>query len=131
MAAGTHYPRGEAGGVADESRSLVSEVMMIRVAVMYPKTAESNFDMDYYLTKHMPMVQERLGGAGLVGMQVDEGIGGAAAGEPAPYAAIGVLNFDSVESFSSGMAAHGAEFMRDIANFTNVQPTIQVSQVRL
>ena len=104
---------------------------MIRVAVMYPKTDESTFDMDYYLTKHMPLVQERLGGSGLVGIAVDEGIGGGMPGEPPPYAAIGILVFDTIEHFSSGMRVHGAELMRDIPNFTNVQATIQVSQARL
>lgn len=28
---------------------------MIKVSVFYPNTAGCKFDMDYYLTRHMPM----------------------------------------------------------------------------
>jgi len=103
---------------------------MIHVAVMYPKTADSTFDFDYYLTKHMPMVRERLAPSGLTGTQVDEGMGGGAPGEPSPYMVICTLIFDTMAGFQNGMAAHGAELMGDVPNFTNVQPTIQVSRSR-
>ena len=103
---------------------------MIRLAVMYPKTADSTFDMDYYLTKHMPLVRERLSASGLTATHVDEGLGGGAPGEPAPYAVICNLTFDTMDGFQGAMAAHGGELMGDIPHFTNVQPTLQVSQVR-
>ena len=34
---------------------------MIKVSVLYPNTEGSRFDMDYYVNKHMPMVQSKLG----------------------------------------------------------------------
>jgi uncharacterized protein (TIGR02118 family) len=103
---------------------------MLHVAVMYPKTADSTFDLEYYLTKHVPMVKERLASSGLTAVQVDEGLGGGVPGDPPAYAVIGALLFDSMEGMQSGMAAHGGEIMGDLANFTNVLPTIQVSRVR-
>ncbi|MGH2389628.1 MAG: EthD family reductase [Chloroflexota bacterium] len=103
---------------------------MIRVTVMYPKTADSTFDLDYYLSKHIPMVKERLAPSGLTAVQVDEGLGGGAPGEPPAYTVICALLFDTMDGLQSGMATHGGEIMGDIANFTNVRPTIQVSQVR-
>lgn len=102
---------------------------MLRVAVMYPKTADSTFDLEYYLTKHVPMVKERLASSGLTAVQVDEGLGGGVPGDPPAYAVIGALLFDS-KGMQSGMAAHGGEIMGDLANFTNVLPAIQVSRVR-
>jgi hypothetical protein len=40
-----------------------------------------------------------------------------------------LLLFERMEDLQQGLAAHGAEIMSDIPNFTNVQPTIQVNNV--
>jgi hypothetical protein len=65
-------------------RSVDKEVMMVRLAVMYPKTADSTFDLDYYLTKHMPLARERLSTSGLTATHIDEGLGGGAPGDQLP-----------------------------------------------
>jgi uncharacterized protein (TIGR02118 family) len=105
---------------------------MIRVTVLFPKTSDSHFDMDYYLNKHIPMTKAKLQSLGFpVEAQVDEGVGSIALGEPAPYAAIGYLTFEKMEDFQNGLTTHGAEIMSDIPNFTNVQPQIQIGQVIL
>ena len=52
---------------------------MIRVSVLYPNNEGSNFDMDYYCNKHIPMVKDKLGAA-CKGVAVDQGMGGAAPG---------------------------------------------------
>jgi hypothetical protein len=39
----------------------VEEENLIKVSVLYPNAAGSNFDMNYYLNRHMPMVQRKLG----------------------------------------------------------------------
>ena len=49
---------------------------MIRVNVMYPKQDDGNFDYDYYLNTHMPLVGERWAD-GLRGMEVYRGLSGA------------------------------------------------------
>lgn len=100
---------------------------MITVSVLYPKTGESRFDMDYYLNNHTPMLKERMGSL-LKGVQIDEGIAGMAPDQPATYAIICRLSFDSLEDFQKGMAAHGAEILADIANYTNVQPVVQINR---
>lgn len=102
---------------------------MIRVTVLYPKSAESRFDMDYYLSKHTPMVIDRLMPLGLVRLEVDEGLGGLAPDQPAAYTVIAYLIFQNVEALQKGLAAHGAEIMGDIANYTNVQPQIQINRI--
>jgi uncharacterized protein (TIGR02118 family) len=103
---------------------------MIRVTVLFPKTSNNHFDMDYYLSKHVPMTTARLQSLGLpVEAEVDEGPGSITPGEPAPYAAIGYLLFEKMEDLQKGLATHGAEIMDDIPNFTNVQPQIQIGNI--
>ena len=103
---------------------------MIKVSVMYPKTSSSKFDIDYYCNRHMPMVQKKLGSA-LKRMAVDHGLAGGAPGSAPPYAAIGHLYFDSVEAFQAAFGPHAKEIMADIPNYTDVQPAVQVSEVKI
>jgi hypothetical protein len=50
---------------------------LIKVSVLYPNTAGCKFDMPYYLTQHMPIVQRKLGAA-RKRIAVDEGASPAA-----------------------------------------------------
>ena len=52
---------------------------MIKVGVFYPNNAGSKFDMKYYLEKHIPMVQQKVGSA-LKHVTVEQGVGGRHAG---------------------------------------------------
>ena len=45
------------------SLRVVSSLGMISVHIMYPKTDDSTFDMDYYCATHMPMLANALGDA--------------------------------------------------------------------
>lgn len=102
---------------------------MIRVTVLFPKTTDSHFDMDYYVSKHVPMTTAKLQSLGFnVKAEVDQGLG-TLTGEPAPYTAIGHLLFENMEDLQKGLTTHGPEIMADIPNFTNVQPQIQVGSL--
>jgi uncharacterized protein (TIGR02118 family) len=103
---------------------------MIKANVLYPNGEGATFDMNYYLTKHMPLVKQRFGSV-LKGASVDQGIAGGAPNSTAPFATVCTLLFDSVADLQAGMAAHAAELMADVPNFTNIQPTIQVSEVKM
>jgi uncharacterized protein (TIGR02118 family) len=102
---------------------------MIRVSVLYPTSEGKKFDVDYYVNKHMKLVRERLTAFGLVRTEVDKGVAGGAPGAPAPYVAIGHVYFNGLDGFQKGMGQHGKEIMADIANYTNIQPQIQISEV--
>jgi len=101
---------------------------MIMVSVMYPNHEGSTFDMTYYCQTHIPMVRQKLGAA-LKGVVVEQGIGGEEPGSPAPYLALCHLLFDSVEAFQASFEPHVQRFEADIPNYTNAQPTIQISEV--
>ena len=103
---------------------------MIKVSVLYPNTAGATFDMNYYLTSHMPMVKRTIG-ASVKGMAVEEGLGGPQPGSPATYVAMGHLLFETVDAFSAAFAVHAESIMADIPNYTNTQPVIQISHVKM
>jgi uncharacterized protein (TIGR02118 family) len=103
---------------------------MIKVSVLYPNSPDARFDMAYYVDRHMPMVRDLIGGA-LKGINVEQGLAGGQPGAPAPYVALGHLLFESVDVFQAAFAQHSDAILADIPNYTNTQPTVQVSQVKL
>jgi len=103
---------------------------MIRVSVLYPNSDTARFDMNYYVTSHMPMVKQTIGAA-VKGMAVDHGVGTAPPGTQAPFIAIGHLLFDSLDAFGAAFAQHAPKIMADVPNYTNIQPLIQISEVKM
>jgi uncharacterized protein (TIGR02118 family) len=103
---------------------------MVRVSVLYPHKDGGKFDMNYYLTVHMPMVRRLLGPA-LKGVAVEQGISGGPPNSPPPFVTMCHLLFDSVAAHDSAIAPHEAALKGDIANFTNIEPRFQFSDVKL
>jgi len=101
---------------------------MIKVGVFYPLTAK--FDWDYYLGKHTPMIQKLLAPA-MKKVDIEQGLGGGGPGAPATYTAICNLHFESVEAFQQAFGPHAPTIMGDIANYTDVQPVVQISEVKM
>ena len=102
---------------------------MVKVSVLYPSKAENRFDVDYYLTVHMPMAKRLLGPA-VKSISIEIGIGGEAPGEPAPYAAIVGFTCESVEAFTTAFMPVAGQLQGDIPNYTDITPHIQVSEIR-
>lgn len=102
---------------------------MIKVSVMYPYSEGASFDMNYYRSTHIPLVEELLGDA-LQSSAVDAGIAGGAPGEPAPFMAMGHLIFESLESFQRAFGPKAKQILADISNYTNVQPVTQISEIQ-
>jgi uncharacterized protein (TIGR02118 family) len=103
---------------------------MVKISVYYPNSAGVRFDINYYVNKHIPMVRQKIGPA-LKGVAVEQGIAGGTPGAPPPYVAVGHLAFDSVDAFQAAFAAHAEAIMADVSNYTNVQPIIQIGEVKL
>lgn len=103
---------------------------MIKVSVMYPNSASAKFDIDYYCNTHIPMVVKLLGDALKVGA-VDSGLAGGAPGDTPAFIAMGHMTFNSVEDFQAAFGPNAEVIMADLANFTNVEPTIQISEIRI
>ena len=101
---------------------------MIQVSVLYPNGQDARFDMTYYTEIHMPLVR-RLTGAACRRVAVQQGLAGGQPGSTPPFIAMGHLYFDSLPAFEQAFGPHAPEIMNDLPNFTNIQPTIQISNV--
>ena len=100
---------------------------MIIVTVMYPKTSESHFDLDYYLQKHTPLVKARFTEMGMESIHLMRGTGAIDGGRP-KFEVIAQLYFSSMQHLQGALAKHGQEIVGDIAKFTDVQPLIQINE---
>ena len=103
---------------------------MIKITVLYPNGEGNTFDMSYYCNTHIPLVQ-RLVGPALKGVSVDQGMAGGEPGSPPLYVAVCHLLFESVEVFQAAFGPHDEAIMGDIPNYTNIQPILQISEVKL
>jgi uncharacterized protein (TIGR02118 family) len=102
---------------------------MIKVSVFYPNKEGSKFDMAYYLNSHIPMVQKKCG-ASLKGGSVDQGLSGPEPGSRPAFIAMAHLLFDSVQAFQGAFGPHADSIMADIPNYTDIQPILQISEVK-
>ncbi|MGB3424173.1 MAG: EthD family reductase [Castellaniella sp.] len=103
---------------------------MIKVSVMYPYAAGVRFDHAYYRERHMPMVKRLLGAACLY-YTVDKGISGAAPGSDPIYVAKCDFICMSIEAYRAALNPYLQEIWDDIANYTDIQPVLQVSEVEV
>jgi uncharacterized protein (TIGR02118 family) len=101
---------------------------MIKVTIFYPNGEGKKFDMDYYSSKHMPMVASLLGDS-LKLFEIDKGIAGRTPAEPIPYLAIGYLYFDRLSAYQNSFRPNAEKIRNDIPNYTNIQPVVQISEV--
>jgi uncharacterized protein (TIGR02118 family) len=101
---------------------------MIKVSVMYPNKDGARFDHNYYREKHMPLVKARMGDACKY-YTIDKGLAGGAPGAPATYVGMCHIFADSVEAFQKSFGPHAKEIMGDIANYTDIAPVMQISEV--
>jgi uncharacterized protein (TIGR02118 family) len=101
---------------------------MIKVSVMYPYSAGARFDHDYYRDKHMPLLKQRMGAACLY-YTVDKGLAGGRPDTPPTYVGMCHVFCESVDAFNAAFGPHAKEILGDIANYTDLQPVMQVSEV--
>src|SRR5215469_10264230 len=60
-----------------------------------------------------------------------QGISGATPGSRPAFIAMGHLYFDTVADFQSAFGPHAKTIMADIPNYTDIEPTLQISDVKI
>ena len=113
---------------SQEKPSAKPEKGLIKISVMYPFAEGKTFNMEYYETKHMPMVAAYLG-ANLVKYTIEKGLASGIPNQPLPYMAIGTFYVKSLSEYQAAIAPNRDAIRADFANYTNVAPVILVSEV--
>jgi uncharacterized protein (TIGR02118 family) len=108
--------------------SAVVEKGLIKVSVMYPFAEGKTFNMEYYESKHMPMVAAYLG-SNLVKYTIEKGVASGMPNTPLPYMAIGTFYIKSLSDYQAAITPNRDAIRADFPNYTNVTPVILVSEV--
>jgi uncharacterized protein (TIGR02118 family) len=102
---------------------------MIKVAILYPNGDDKTFDMDYYEKKHMPMVAGLLG-KNLFFYEIDKGIAGRTPNDKVPFVAVGYFYISDIAEYNKAIAQNREAVISDIKKYTNIQPVIQISEIK-
>ncbi len=106
----------------------ITEKGLIKVSIMYPYSEGKTFNMEYYETKHMPMVAGWLG-ANLVKYTIEKGMASGVPNQPMPFMAIGTFYVKSLGEYQAAIIPNRDAIRADFVNYTNAIPVISVSEV--
>jgi len=113
---------------AKKNNAEVVEKGLIKISVMYPFSEGKTFNMEYYETKHMPMVAGYLG-SNLVKYTIEKGTASGIPNTPLPYMAVGCFYVKDLAAYQAAIAPNRDAIRADFANYTNVAPVILVSEI--
>jgi uncharacterized protein (TIGR02118 family) len=113
---------------AKKHNSADAEKGLIKVSVMYPFAEGKTFNMEYYETKHMPMVAAFLG-SNLVKYTIEKGVASGIPNQPLPYMAIGTFYVKNLSDYQAAIGPNRDAIRADFTNYTNTTPIILVSEV--
>jgi uncharacterized protein (TIGR02118 family) len=105
------------------------ETGMFKVTILYPNGDDKTFNMDYYENKHMPMVAGFLG-KNLKFYEIDRGVAGRTPNDKVPFLAIGYFYITDVDEYNKAIAQNRDAVVNDIKNYTNIQPVVQISEIK-
>ena len=112
----------------EKQNTATADKGLIKISILYPYAEGKTFNMEYYETKHMPMVAALLG-SNLVKYTIEKGLANGMPNQPLPYMAVGTFYVKSLADYNAAIGPHIAEIRADFANYTNVAPVILVSEV--
>ena len=102
---------------------------LFKVAILYPNGEGKTFDMTYYEVKHMPMVAGLLG-KNLKFYEINKGISGRTPNDKVPYLAVGYFYVKDVAEYNKAIGQNRDAVISDFKNYTNIQPIMQISEVK-
>ena len=102
--------------------------MPTTITVMYENVDDATFDLDYYMAKHMPLVDVKFKPFGIKGWRVLKAVG-TPSGEKPLYSIIANLEFDTAEQFKAAVAAEGGTVFGDVPNFSNKAPVVVIEDL--
>lgn len=115
-------------GKSQKQNMVVAEKGLTKVSILYPYAEGKTFNMEYYETKHMPMVAGFLG-SNLVKYTIEKGVSSGVPNQPLLYMAIGTFYVKSLSEYQAAIAPNIDAIRADFVNYTNAIPVIFVSEV--
>jgi uncharacterized protein (TIGR02118 family) len=110
-------------------QSSTAETGMFKVTILYPNGEDKTFDMDYYEKKHMPMVAGFIG-KNLKFYEIDKGLTGRTPNDKVPFVAIGYFYISDTAEYNKAIAQNRNAVISDFKNYTNIQPVVQISEIK-
>jgi len=107
---------------------VATEKGLIKISVMYPYGEGKTFNMEYYETRHMPMMATFLG-SNLIKYTIEKGLSSGIPNQPLPFMAIGTFYVKSLSDYQAAIGPKRDAIRADILNYTNISPVILVSEV--
>lgn len=93
---------------------------MIKLSVTYPSGEGTTFDHKYYASSHIPLCNSTFSPTKT---EIDKGIDG-------PNAAGVTFYFESMDALKAAVGSPKmADVMADVANYTNIAPVMQISEL--
>lgn len=102
--------------------------MSTTITVLYENVDDETFNLDYYMTKHMPLVDEKFKPFGFKGWRVLKAVG-TPSGDKPTYTIIASLDFDNVDQFNAAVAAESGPVFGDVPNFSKKSPVVMVGEL--
>ena len=106
----------------------VVEKGLIKVSIMYPFAEGKTFDMEYYETKHMPMVAGFLG-TNLVKYTIEKGLASGIPNTPLQFMAIGTFYVRDLAEYQAAIRPNIDTIRSDFPKYTTISPVIFVSEI--
>ncbi|WAO88885.1 Hypothetical protein NCS54_00625000 [Fusarium falciforme] len=103
--------------------------MAFTITVLFPNEPDAKYDFEYYVSKHMPLIQECWGKYGAKSWSATQFTGGLD-GSPSPYAFGSVVEWEDADQVKTAFEGpEAAEIMGDVANFSNKQALFLLGRV--
>jgi len=103
---------------------------VIKISIHYPNEKDGYFDDVYYIERHLPLARSKIGKS-MRSISVEKGISGASPESRPPYIIICSMVFDSIDEFYEAFLPHANELRKDFPNYTNLEPVVQISEIKL
>ena len=124
----TAFSQAKQSGKNKKNNPAIVEKGLIKVSVMYPYAEGKTFDMEYYESKHMPMVAGFLG-SNLVKYTIEKGLASGVPNTPLPFMAIGIFYVKNLSDYQAAIAPNIDAIRADIPKYTDITPVILVSEM--
>lgn len=103
--------------------------MAVTVTVVFPNEPDAKYDIEYYMAKHMPLIETRWGKYGIKSWSATKYSNGID-GSPPLYAFGSVVTWDNEEQVKTAFTGpEVGEIMADVPNFSNKQPIFLIGEL--